>query len=130
VGNVVERYLRSLVDHDWDALDACLADDVVRIGPFGDTYEPKAPYMAFITKLMPSLEGYDMRVDRIVDSGDVVVAELTETVEIGGTVYVTPEALIFGLDSDGLIAKVDIFIKTLGEAPAAAGGDGRESHPG
>ncbi|MGO9344622.1 MAG: nuclear transport factor 2 family protein [Acidimicrobiales bacterium] len=110
---VVARYLRAVVDHDWGSLSECLADDVVRVGPFGDTYSPKAPYLAFLQELMPSLEGYSMSVERIVDAGSVVVAELAETVEMGGKLVVTPEALVFDLDTDGLITKVDIFIKRL-----------------
>lgn len=110
---VVEKYLRAVVDHDWATLSECLAEDVVRVGPYGDTYAPKAPYVAFLEELMPSLEGYSMHVERIVDAGSVVVAELTETVEIGGKVHVTPEALVFDLGDDGRIAKVDIFIKRL-----------------
>ncbi len=113
--SVVERYLQAVVEHDWAGLAECLAEDVVRVGPFGDTYTPKAPYLAFLEEVMPSLEGYSMEVERIVDAGPVVVAELTETVEIGGKVHVTPEALVFDLDADGRIAKVDIFIKRLAD---------------
>ncbi len=116
MAGVVETYLRAVAEHDWAALARCLADDVVRVGPFGDTYTPKAPYVAFLEELMPSLEGYSMKVDRIVDAGSVVVAELTETLEMGGKVHVTPEALVFDLDEDGLIVKVDIFIKRLPDA--------------
>jgi hypothetical protein len=111
---VVERYLKAVVDHDWPALERCLAEDVVRVGPFGDTYSPRGPYLEFISELVPSLEGYSMVIDRTVYAGNVALAELTETVDMGGTVYVTPEALVFDLDSDGLILKVDIFIKRLG----------------
>src|ERR1039458_8217418 len=115
MADVVERYLRAVADHDWATLAECLAENVVRIGPFGDTYTPKAPYVAFLEELMPSLGGYSMNVERLVDAGPVVVAELTETVEMAGKVYVTPEALVFDLDAEGRIAKVDIFIKRLGE---------------
>ena len=69
MASVVERYLRAVVDHDWSALADCLADDVVRVGPFGDTYTPKGPYVAFLEELMPSLEAYSMKVERIVDAG-------------------------------------------------------------
>jgi len=116
---IVDRYLCAIVEHDWEAFGSCLAEDVVRKGPFGDDYEPKGPYLEFISKLMPTLGGYSMRVDRIVDAGDVVVAELTETVEIGGKVFVTPEALVFDLGSDGLIQKIDIFIKPHRDPPAS-----------
>jgi ketosteroid isomerase-like protein len=114
--DTVERYLKAVVEHDWTALAGCLTDDVVRVGPFGDTYAPKGPYLAFLEELMPSLEGYSMEVERIVEAGNVVVAELTETLEMGGTVHVTPEALVFDLDADGLISRVNIFIKRLGPA--------------
>jgi SnoaL-like domain len=120
MSGIVDRYLRAIVEHDWESLDGCLAENVVRIGPFGDTYHPKRPYVEFISKLMPTLGGYSMKVDRIVEHREVVVAELTETVEIGGSVFVTPEALIFDLNSEGLISKIDIFIKPHGEVPSGA----------
>lgn len=113
MGGVVEQYLKAVVDHDWARLARCLTDEVVRIGPFGDTYTPKGPYLEFLEELMPSLEGYSMEVERITEAGSVVVAELTETVEMAGAVYVTPETLVFDLDDDGLISRVNIFIKRL-----------------
>jgi ketosteroid isomerase-like protein len=113
VTEVVERYLKALIAHDWEAFAACLADEVVRVGPFGDTYSPKAPYVDYISKLMPSLQGYAMEIERVIDAGPAVVVELSETVEIGGETIVTPETLVFDLDVDGLIQKIDIYIKRL-----------------
>ena len=42
-----------------------------------------------------------------------VVVELSETVEIDGAPLVTPEALVFDLNDDGLIAHIAIYIQTL-----------------
>lgn len=117
MAEIVDRYLDALVAHDWVAFAACLSDDIVRIGPFEDTYSPKAPYVEFISKLMPSLEDYSMRVDRITDAKNMTVVELTESMRFGETVHVTPEVLIFEVEADGLISKIDIFIKSLGGAP-------------
>ncbi len=117
-GAVVERYLERLVAHDWAAMAECLADDVVRVGPFGDTYTPKEPYVAFLSALMPSLQGYAMRIDRVVAAGAVVVVELTETIEVAGAPLETPEVLVFDLDAEGRIAHIAIYIQRLGEAPA------------
>lgn len=113
---LVTRYLERIVAHDWDAMSECLSEDVVRTGPFGDTYGGKRAYVEFLSGLMPSLEGYSMRVDRIVADvgGAVAVAELTETVELGGVAVDTPEALVFDLDEDGLIARISIYIQRLG----------------
>jgi ketosteroid isomerase-like protein len=110
---VVERYLDRLVAHDWDAMAACLAEDVVRVGPFGDTYTPKGPYVAFLADLMPRLRGYAMRVDRVLGAGRVVVVELTETVEFDGSPVETPEALVFELDQAEKIARIVIYIQRL-----------------
>jgi ketosteroid isomerase-like protein len=115
---VVVRYLERMVAHDWKAMAACLAEDVVRVGPFGDTYTPKDPYVAFIAGLMPALPGYSMRIDRVQSIGHTVLVELTEIVEIDGSPLETPEALVFDLDDEGLIAHIAIYIQRLGEVPA------------
>jgi ketosteroid isomerase-like protein len=110
---VVERYLDAITAHDWDALRECVADDIMRVGPYGDRYEGKDAYVAFIADTMPRLEGYEMAVDRVTYAGDsLAFAELSETVEMNGKPHRTPEALVFGLGSDGLIARVDVFIQT------------------
>lgn len=116
--SVVVRYLDRMVAHDFDAMAACLAEDVVRVGPFGDTYTPRDRYVAFLAELMPSLPGYSMRIDRVQGIGRTVLVELTEIVEIGGSPLETPEALVFDLDDDDRIAHIAIYIQRLGEVPA------------
>jgi hypothetical protein len=113
--HIAQRYLDAMVRHDWEAMAACLADDVVRIGPFGDTYTPKAPYVAFLTDLMPKLPGYRMEVHRLIDAAGTAVVELSETVEFDGTPIVTPESLVIDLDEAGLIRHIAIYIQRLGE---------------
>jgi|HubBroStandDraft_1064217.scaffolds.fasta_scaffold750718_1 ketosteroid isomerase-like protein len=119
-GTVVERYLERLVAHDWEAMAACLAEDVVRVGPFGDTYTPRDTYVAFLTELMPALPGYSMRIDRVLSSGPTVLVELTEFVDIDGSPLETPEALVFDLDADDRIVHIAIYIQRLGDVPAMA----------
>jgi hypothetical protein len=117
-GTVVARYLDRLVAHDWGAMAACLAEDVVRVGPFGDTYTPRDRYVAYLSELMPSLPGYSMRIDRVQSIGRTVLVELTEVVEIAGSPLETPEALVFDLDDDDRMAHIAIYIQRLGEVPA------------
>jgi hypothetical protein len=63
---------------------------------------------------MPKLEGYSMQLHRVtyVDDG-VAFAELSETVAGGGNPMRTPEVLVFELDGERRISRVDIFIQTL-----------------
>jgi ketosteroid isomerase-like protein len=115
---VVRRYLDRLVAHDWEAMAACLAEDVVRVGPFGDTYTPRDVYVAFLTDLMPALPGYSMQIDRVLEHGPTVLVELTEFVDISGSPLETPEALVFDLDAQNRISHIAIYIQRLGEVPA------------
>lgn len=111
---MVETYLDAVVAHDWEALAGCLTEDVVRTGPFGDTYSPREPYVAFLAGLMPTLPGYSMDVERVVYAGPgTAFAQLSETVELDGTPVVTPETLVFDL-RDGRIARICIYIQRQG----------------
>ena len=123
MAGVVERYLDAIIGHNWGALADCLSDDEFsRVGPWGDAYDDKAEYVAFIADLMPQLPGYEMRVDRVAYSSDerLAVVELTETVDVDGRRHPTPEALVFDLDGDGAqrrIRRIQVFIQTLGVEP-------------
>jgi ketosteroid isomerase-like protein len=109
--DVVEQYLDRLVAHDWDGMAACLTPDVVRVGPFGDTYTPRDRYVAFLAELMPQLTNYSMKVARVIYGDGVAVAELSETLDVDGAPLETPEALVFDLDDAGRIAHIAIYIQ-------------------
>ena len=112
---LVRRYLGCVATHDWDGAADCLTPDVVRVGPFGDTFTPREPYLAHLAELMPSLPGYAMEIHRVVAQGGVagrvVTAELTETVEVDGRPLRTPEALVFDLGGDGRITRIAIYLQ-------------------
>ncbi len=107
---VVERYLQVIRAHDWAGLGECVTDDVVRVGPFGDTYRGRDEYVAWVAKLMPTLPGYSMDVRRVVYAGDIAFAELSETVTVDGAPHVTPEVLVFDL-ADDRIAHIAIYLQ-------------------
>jgi ketosteroid isomerase-like protein len=112
--DIVERYLDAIASHDWGVVRDCVADDIVRIGPFGDRYDGRDDYIAFIVDTVPVLEGYQMKVDRVTyANGGLAFAELTETVKLDGKPVRYPEVLVFELDADGRIARVEVFIQTL-----------------
>lgn len=107
---VIQRYFAALLAHQWDAFAECVTDNVVRIGPFGDTYKGRKAYVDFIANLMPTLQGYSMEIDRIMYGNGWAVAELSETVELDGVPVRTPEALVFEVDDDRISA-VRIYIQ-------------------
>jgi ketosteroid isomerase-like protein len=110
---VVEEYLDAVATHNWDRMRAAVREDVVRIGPFGDTYIGRDTYLEFLSDLMPTLPGYSMDVARVtyLDGDRRAVAELSETVTVDGAPLVTPEALLFDLDEDGRISRIEIFTR-------------------
>jgi len=108
---VVERYLSALARQDWAALAACLAPDVERIGPYGDVYRGRDPYIAFLRETLAGLPGYVLHVERSIVTPDVVVAQLHETVDTAQGRRRTHEAVVFDLNSDGLIRGVAVFLR-------------------
>jgi len=107
----VRQYLDGLVRNDWAGVTDCLHPEVVRVGPFNDLYSPRDRYVDFLASLLPSLVGYGMEIQRVVADGSVVMVQLTETMEIGGSEDVTHEVLVFETDPDLLITRIDIFIQ-------------------
>jgi hypothetical protein len=108
---VVLRYLNRMVAHDWAGMTECLHPDVVRVGPFGDEYTPRAPYVAYLSGLLPTLVNYDLTIERTVTEQSVVLVQLTESMEFDGSPDVTHEVLVFETDPTGLITRIDIFIQ-------------------
>ena len=109
---VIERFLHSMVGHDWSTFEQCLADDFTRVGPYGDIYSSKADYVKFLSELLPTLRGLrDAGHPRLLPDG-VGFAELSETVEVDGQLLRTPECLSFDLTDDGKIARVEVFTQT------------------
>src|SRR4051812_25819429 len=108
---VVEGYLHAVATQDWHGMRASVRDDVIRIGPFGDTYTGRDAYIEFLAKVMPTLAGYSMDVARVtyVDGGRRAIAELSETVTVDGASLVTREVLLFAPAAAGGIARVEIF---------------------
>ncbi|MGH9025110.1 MAG: nuclear transport factor 2 family protein [Acidimicrobiia bacterium] len=105
---VVSEFLDAMVAHDWDRMAGCVADDVHRVGPYGDEYQGKGDYVAFIADTLPRLRDYRMEVARVVVAGDLVIAELSETVGADGRLLCTPEALVFDFDH-GRISHIAVY---------------------
>ena len=106
--------------HDWPAMADCVAPEVVRVGPFGDTYRGRDDYVAFIAGLLPTLPGYVMDVARVIyaDGGRTAMVELSETIDAPSGRLRTPEGLIFDLAEDGRIAHIAIYIQRLPDEEA------------
>lgn len=113
--SVVRRYLDGVAGQDWAAVSECLAAGVRRVGPFGDVYEGHEEYVGFLRRVMPTLAGYRMDVERVLHTaeGTAAVAELSETVELDGRSVRTPESLVFDLDDEGRIRHIAIYIQQL-----------------
>lgn len=113
MGGIVERYLDAIASQDWDVVDECIADHIVRVGPYGDRYAGRDDYLAFIADLMPRLQGYAMKLHRVTYANDALAyVELSETVQFDGKPMRTPEVLVFELGGDGRIARVEVYIQT------------------
>lgn len=112
--DVLERYFDALRTQDWDALADCLSEEVTRMGPYLDAIDGRDPYVAYLSRVIPTLQNYDLRVTRIdtLEGGSRLV-RLCEILDVDGVSTEFPEALVFDFDSAGRIAHVDIYLKQL-----------------
>jgi limonene-1,2-epoxide hydrolase len=118
--DVVERYLAGLAAHDWTAVAATLARDVVRIGPYRDACRGRDEYAAFLADTIGALSGYQLDIDRVHAAGPVVTVELRETVDDGDARLETSEAVVFDT-ADGHITNVAVYLQRSERHPARGG---------
>jgi hypothetical protein len=109
--DVVGRYLDALPARDWRALATTLAPDVHRIGPYGDVYDGRDAYTAFLEQTIAVLSGYELVVERLLVAGPTVTVELSETVDDGDERLHTDEAVVFDTDL-GLITRVAVYLRS------------------
>ena len=118
---VIERFVECYAARDWDGLAECLSDDgFERIGPYVDVIGSKEEYLAFLRRVVPTLEGdYELQARRIayVDDG-LGFAELIEHLQVDGAMVDIPEVIVFGLDGKGHINRMRLYLQQPGgEAP-------------
>jgi uncharacterized protein (TIGR02246 family) len=119
---VLDRYFDALRTRDWEALAGCLAEDVHRTGPYRDEVRGRQAYVAFLARVIPALQDYELRVARVRRLGPAsAVVELSEFATRDGVRTEHPEVLLFDFDDSGRICRVDVYIK-----PAPPG---RIGHP-
>jgi hypothetical protein len=118
---ILRRYFEALRGQDWESLALCLVDDVHRNGPYLDVVQGKHAYVEFLAGIVPTLKNYDLQVHRIRVIGEAsALVELSEILDVSGVRTEFPEVLLFDFDDNGLISRVDIYIK---QTPAKRAGD-------
>jgi limonene-1,2-epoxide hydrolase len=109
--DVVQRYLDGLAAADWGAVNASLAPDVERVGPFRDIFRGREEYAAFLQNTVSALSGYELVIGDMIADGNRVAVELSETVDDGNARLHTDETVVFDI-ADGLIARVAVYLQT------------------
>ena len=109
--DVVQRYLDGLAHGDWDALSACLAPEVERIGPYRDIFRGRREYTEFLQNTVSALSGYELVIVDMIADGNRVAVELSETVDDGDARLHTDETVVFDV-AGGLIARVAVYLQT------------------
>lgn len=109
---VLERYFEALRTHDWTSLRECVSQGVHRTGPYQDVVLGRDAYADFLAGIVPKLQGYELRVHdvRRLEGGGAVV-RLSELMNVDGVRTEHPEMLLFEFDSQGLIDRVDVYLK-------------------
>jgi hypothetical protein len=109
---VLDEYFGALRTQSWKSLAICLAEDVLRIGPYLDVVQGRHAYVEFLSKVIPTLKNYELEVARVrsLNAGSAVV-ELSEFADVDGVRREFPEVLLVDFDEGGAIERLDIYIK-------------------
>jgi hypothetical protein len=121
--SVVEDFLERYNARDWDALAQCFSPSGFhRIGPYGDTIDSSAEYVAFLARVVPTLgEAYQLELVRVIYADRAATAELIEHFEVDGELRKTPEVIVYDLDDNGLIASMHLYVQRHNDVPQAGG---------
>ncbi|WP_394162324.1 nuclear transport factor 2 family protein [Galactobacter valiniphilus] len=111
---VVRAFWERMRERDWDGVRATLASDAVAVWP--ETNERFAGAEAIVRVNAEYPEGWDIRVLRLVESGDTVVAEVEVPHEGVGVFRVAAFTEVV----DGLIARsMEYWVQVGGAEPPA-----------
>jgi ketosteroid isomerase-like protein len=108
---VATRFFDRMAHFDWEAMGACVADGVERVGPYRDQKSGRDDYQQFLAETIEALDGYRLDVQRIWSDGTHVVAQLSETLLWEGRPRRTDEAIVLDIGPDGLIARVEVYLQ-------------------
>jgi hypothetical protein len=124
---VVEDFVSSYNARDWKRLASCFnADDFERIGPYVDVIASSSEYVAFLERVVPTMgDDYRLEIDRVVYVPEerTAFAQLIEHYEHDGEVRDTPEIIVMGLDDDGLIRRMRLYLQRPGGQAPIGGRD-------
>ena len=127
---VLDRYFEALRTQDWNSLAMCLAEDVHRIGPYRDVVKGKHQYVEFLSKVIPTLRNYELKVTRVrMLNTDSAVVELSEFADVDGVRCEFPEVLLVDFDEKGSIVRVDIYIKQQPPRPSLDASSTKRERP-
>ena len=125
---VVERFFLHLSARAWAALREVLAEDVERLGPFGDRVAGRTRYLDFLRGQVP--EDYGNDVHRITYGGDgtSAFARVTEHLVYAHGTHHLEEVYAFELDERGRIARLEVYWQTPADDPGGFGSANGDRH--
>ena len=108
---IAARFFDRMGHFDWEAMGACVAEDVEGVGPYRDQKAGREDYQQFLAETIEALDDYHLDVQRIWSDGTHVVAQLSETLTMEGRPRRTDEAIVLDIGDDGLIARVEVYLQ-------------------
>ena len=112
----VTEYWRAAAIRDYAAGEKVMAKNVTRLGPFndpGDKVQGRDAYTAFIRSIQEKMSAYRNETHFLLPSPDArkVVLQCTEYPTMDGREHQFPLCIIFDINDQWLIEKVDIYWK-------------------
>jgi hypothetical protein len=106
------RFFERIGAKDWAGLAPCISPDVRRVGPWGDAWEGREPYLAFLTATVNAMEQYTLDIKRVFSDGTYTVAQLSETWLVDGKLTRYDQAIVVNVGRDGLVEQVECYLQS------------------
>jgi ketosteroid isomerase-like protein len=119
MSGIVERFFEHLSARDWASLRDVLTPDVQRVGPFGDRVSGRDRYLAMLEEAVPADYRNDVHLVTYSADGRAAWARVTEHLGYPDRTLHLEEAYAFGLDSGGLVGRIEVFWQTPQYEPTA-----------
>lgn len=110
----ISEYFDAMARRDWSAIRACLSENFQRRGPYEDhAWDDPDSYIAFLTALLPGLQGQKVEITDWLVEGSRVHVNVTETIQVDGAPHTVRCAATFDLDQGGRIERNEVFVRRL-----------------
>src|SRR4051812_25700605 len=109
---IATQFFTRIGAKDWKGLTPYVSPSIERVGPWGDQFKGREPYLRFLTETVDAMEQYSLDLQRVFSDGTHTVAQLSETWLMDGKLVTYDQAIVVNIDQNGLVERVACYLQS------------------